>query len=402
MKRNLLKLALCAMAALPLGAWADVTTVGTRVLWTFNELSTGDLTSNTSGANSYVIDQLLYTGNTGSSIIELESSGTFSDGTPYSTTKGIQLQSNTSDWSSIFSSQRTGENYSGYLARSLAFNTTVPGTCYVIFSRSGSVESGKTFDIYFNYRGATWTSTNATKPVSSSQTEVSLYGATAGTFWIRAGQQSRIHAILFVPSVNKEIGSHEWSTFSNNYSFGLKIPSGVKVYGASGYDSENKQIVLTEYSDVIPANTGVVLNGTEGTYNFEYTTADGTYDASDNYMVAVTSTTTIKQDEIVLMWDNSESKIYFWKVQRGDIDSDTWSSIRPRLNAGQAYLSSGVLSVSARGFGIGFDEGDDNTTGIKNAGKKDKTDTYYSLQGERFNNPSKGIYIKDGKKVVIK
>ena len=42
MKRNLLKLALCAMAALPLGAWADA--ISDITLWTFDSYTAGSQT----------------------------------------------------------------------------------------------------------------------------------------------------------------------------------------------------------------------------------------------------------------------------------------------------------------------------------------------------------------------
>ena len=51
MKRNLLKLALCAMTALPLGAWAQEPWYGTEKVvsttttWIFDDYSDGDLNS---------------------------------------------------------------------------------------------------------------------------------------------------------------------------------------------------------------------------------------------------------------------------------------------------------------------------------------------------------------------
>lgn len=42
-----------------------------------------------------------------------------------------------------------------------------------------------------------------------------------------------------------------------------------------------------------------------------------------------------------------------------------------------------------------------NTTGIKGVRGDTTTDVYYSLNGQRVDNPKHGIYIKNGKKVIL-
>lgn len=42
-----------------------------------------------------------------------------------------------------------------------------------------------------------------------------------------------------------------------------------------------------------------------------------------------------------------------------------------------------------------------NTTGIGSVHNETSSDVYYSLNGQRVNNPSKGIYIKNGKKIIL-
>jgi hypothetical protein len=46
----------------------------------------------------------------------------------------------------------------------------------------------------------------------------------------------------------------------------------------------------------------------------------------------------------------------------------------------------------------------DGTTGIKDQSSKFNvpSDAYYTLQGQRVEKPGKGLYIKNGKKIVIK
>ena len=59
----------------------------------------------------------------------------------------------------------------------------------------------------------------------------------------------------------------------------------------------------------------------------------------------------------------------------------------------------------AKGFSFRFDDDDPSTTGIENIEiAEDANDSapYYNLNGMRVNNPAKGVYIHNGKKVIIK
>lgn len=71
------------------------------------------------------------------------------------------------------------------------------------------------------------------------------------------------------------------------------------------------------------------------------------------------------------------------------------------LQAGKGYLNiSGGVGAGAKPSFIAFEE----TTDISNAAVETTEDdgAYYNLQGVRVMNPQKGIYIKNGKKIVIK
>jgi hypothetical protein len=49
-----------------------------------------------------------------------------------------------------------------------------------------------------------------------------------------------------------------------------------------------------------------------------------------------------------------------------------------------------------------LDNDGDGTTAIRETKQSRDDGAYYTLQGQRVVNPGKGLYIKDGKKVVIK
>lgn len=50
-----------------------------------------------------------------------------------------------------------------------------------------------------------------------------------------------------------------------------------------------------------------------------------------------------------------------------------------------------------------FNEGEvTDVNSVKNAFKTTKDNAYYNLQGMKVSNPTKGLYILNGKKVIIK
>ena len=72
------------------------------------------------------------------------------------------------------------------------------------------------------------------------------------------------------------------------------------------------------------------------------------------------------------------------------------------LAANKAYLAVPVAAARS-GFNL---FGDDDTTGIEavdiNTESANVAREYYNLNGQRVANPSKGLYIVNGKKVIIK
>ena len=69
----------------------------------------------------------------------------------------------------------------------------------------------------------------------------------------------------------------------------------------------------------------------------------------------------------------------------------------------KAFLVLTSTEAQAKGFVLEFEDGE--TTGIETIeDTKQNTEdgVYYDLQGRRVENPTRGVYIVNGKKVVIK
>ena len=94
----------------------------------------------------------------------------------------------------------------------------------------------------------------------------------------------------------------------------------------------------------------------------------------------------------VILYSGSNICIFYgtnsWSYTRlGKIDGLSESQLRTFLKAGESNISV-ILSLN-------------NTTGISSVHSNAESGAYYSLNGQRVENPTKGIYIRNGKKIIL-
>ena len=170
----------------------------------------------------------------------------------------------------------------------------------------------------------------------------------------------------------------------------VSVPDGITVYSAS-LDEENSELTLTALSTtVIPANTGVIIQGEAGTYLFSQTDSEST-EISGNDLIAasatVTASTTLSADAgyYVLTTSDDDEAVF------GVVSEETTIENEAYLEVSSSSEATTITIVFAE------------TTGIESVSSEKATDgSYYNLQGVKVLSPSKGLYIKDGKKVLIK
>lgn len=139
----------------------------------------------------------------------------------------------------------------------------------------------------------------------------------------------------------------------------------------------------------IPANTGIILKGSNGdAISLPLTTASTDEIGTNNLHV---SDGTVTGDGTIYVLANKDSKVGFYKLENND-----------KVPAGKAYLQISNGVASARAF-IGFGD-NDGTTGIDDIERPTLNieEDYYNLNGQRVAQPTKGLYIVNGKKVIIK
>ncbi len=190
----------------------------------------------------------------------------------------------------------------------------------------------------------------------------------------------------------------EYGTFCSVNALDFTDVEGVKAYIASVFDTETGELTLTRVKKV-KARTGLVLRGTPG-QTYEIPEGTGTTVVA-NLLVGVTEDTELSPTDgnftNFIMAKNDVGSIGFFRV-----------SGTSTLKARKAYLQlpSDELSSEVKGFRMLFDDGDmsDNVETIHNEQFTihNEADAVYDLQGRRVAKPTKGIYIVNGKKTVIR
>lgn len=186
----------------------------------------------------------------------------------------------------------------------------------------------------------------------------------------------------------------EYTTFACTKAIDFSGLSGVEAFVASGYDASTKKVHLTKVN-VANANEGVILKATPGT---QYILTEGTSESHEsNLLIGVTTATQVNATD----GENTNfvlSNGVFKKVAQGSTTEES------TIANGKAYLQlpTSALPAGVRSIGIST-KGD--VTGIVNVeliGEEGNGETY-DLSGRRVKNAaSKGVYVKNGKKVIIK
>ena len=188
--------------------------------------------------------------------------------------------------------------------------------------------------------------------------------------------------------------SGEYTSFASSENLNFKDVDGLKAYIVSGYKKSkgNLTIVLLK-ADYVPAGTGLILKGTANT---TYTVGKMEMEAGyHNFLKGVTAPTTISTTE----GDNTN---YVFVKDNGRYAFAKVASTRS-LPAGKAYLRLPTsVSATAGAKAIGFViEGE--TTGINEVAPTTPAsdEDYYTLSGIKTRKPTRGIYIHQGRKVVV-
>lgn len=184
-----------------------------------------------------------------------------------------------------------------------------------------------------------------------------------------------------------KIGSTGFTTFSSTWPLDLSsLPDGLTAYYASSQDGNN--VTLTKATTEVSAGTGLVLKGTAGQTYAIPVAASGS-DISGNLLVGVTSETAVAASATKYVLVNNGGTAEFQSLEENGAT----------IPGGKAYLN--TAGAGAR-LSILFDDNDNTATSIKTTKTIDKTNIIYNLMGQKVKGSKPGLYIKNGKKVVMK
>lgn len=135
---------------------------------------------------------------------------------------------------------------------------------------------------------------------------------------------------------------------------------------------------------VIPAKTGILVKADQGNHDFVVTSDKGDALPHNDLQAATIDKT-------------SNGTTYFALTKIGDKVGFALVANGVVITAGKAYLEVTKSTGAAKFFGL-----DGEATGI-NSVKTAKADgAYYTLEGVKTTKPVKGLYIHNGKKIIVK
>ena len=248
-----------------------------------------------------------------------------------------------------------------------------------LFLLQGQLESGSSNQHYLMAK----TSDNTFHNGRKEQILYTTSGNTCAFYLESALQQNKFKTnALTVGNVSANI-----ATYSSP--FPVKLPKGVDAYIAK-QDGEN--IVLQKITGALPAETGVILSSeTAKEYipTARTTEALATVNAADNMLKPTTGNAVDSNVNAYILSKNGNTAVF--KKLKSDARTIAQYKAYLELNGAQ---SAQLMKFAFAGSDL---------TGIQNVTETSaKSNTAYDLAGRKVGKLQKGIYIVNGKKVIVK
>lgn len=177
------------------------------------------------------------------------------------------------------------------------------------------------------------------------------------------------------------------------------IPAGAKAYVAlndpelPADESEMGVIVMTEITNVVPANTGVVILAEEGDYDF--VASNGSTAAVDGNLLQGYG----GRAEYDVVVKPTDATNYVLTV-KNDIAAFYRKANHFKVYRNRAYLNV-PAEMQTKGIRMKFENEDGTTEIVDVLMGNDNAAPIFDLSGRRVQTPQKGVYIINGKKVIF-
>ena len=235
------------------------------------------------------------------------------------------------------------------------------------------------------------------------------YGGTVRTYFYNGNQNYSLPKLsgmlrtvtVYSPAPETQsatIGSTGYATFSSTYALDFNDVTDATAYIATNKSGDNIQ--MQSITGTVAAGTGLVLksaNGGSASVSIPVVASGTTYNAESdpkNYLFAV--------DHDYNLTASANGTNYVLSVQGGKVVFAPVGSTAAPVKAGHAALWIPTAAAQqSRALVMSFS---DESTGIEQleSVRQSTDNTVYNLNGQRVAQPSKGLYIVGGKKVVVK
>ena len=203
------------------------------------------------------------------------------------------------------------------------------------------------------------------------------------TQWMSASKDGDACWFL-IPATELEVALNEvenatWASL--HLPFDVTLPAELEAYTGK---LNGSSLSMTKVADV-PANNGVILKGKATKYNLTIEKAQTTV-AENSLKGANVKMDNIDKNKFYILGNTAENGLGLYHPNA------------TTLKANKAYLD---LPVGVQVLKFDFTGETTGVEGVEVENESAKA-VYYDLSGRRVENPAKGVYIKNGKKVYVK
>lgn len=235
-----------------------------------------------------------------------------------------------------------------------------------------------------NVMGSYWSST-----LSGDKSDINAFAMSfndptitpAADTYRRIGSAVRLAKCIQLPVMTAASG---YTTLVSTETLDFSNVEGLTAYIATNVDNASDVVTLKRIG-VVPANTPIVVKGAPST----------------TYIVPTTITTAGQPEGNLLRGSATKSKELATGTAYILSDGKFCKNAAGTMPAGKAYLPAGTLTNGARMLTIVID-GDATAILSIDVEETPSRTGIYNLQGQRVKTPGKGLYIINGKKVIIK
>ena len=252
------------------------------------------------------------------------------------------------------------------------------------FDIKGNGFSGGTFKVLTSVDGENYLDLTTYTKLGSTQSEkFDLSADVRYIKWIYTSKSNGNVGLGNIKLTNTKeisISAAGWATYCSSAALDFTGITALTAYTATG---DGNVVKFNKVTGKVPANTGLLVKGE--TANVPVCASA---DPVTNLLVGVTAETVMDANTVFVLMKGSKG-IGFYK------NTNAFT-----LRANSAYLpAEAVEGSTARAF-IALD---DETTGIADVkAVKEDAEGIFDLQGRKIAKPAKGLYIVNGKKVVVK